>query len=163
MSKKITGLDSYHSQYPMSYYEEGVAYAFYHHEGIVVVEVPATEEQMAKGADMLANARDSFGFEQDEKIKAVKFVREIGVVVGKKAATESNPDEIIVLFEKDGKYFTRLYAVNTKPVYLNDKEWGMATPGKNLSPVADGGTTGPVKDDVTGPVKDEATGPVKKK
>lgn len=156
----MTGLDSYHSQYPMNYYEEGVAYAFYHHVGINRLEKTATDEQLSKGAEALATARANFGFEADERVNGVAFSREIGVVVGKRKASEMNPEEVIVLFEKDGNYYTRRYAVNVKSVFFNDKEWSIAKPGKNIIPIEGSEETEPIAIGETEPVVIGETEPV---
>ena len=73
-------------------------------------------------------------------------------MVGRKKSTSRNLDEIIVLFEENGKHITRNYVVNYKSVFFSDKELSVAVPGKNLRPVVDSGVTGPATDEVTGPV-----------
>ena len=148
-------LDAYNAQYPLAYYEVGTAYSFYQHKNGDGMPVAATADQVAKFKAALSDAKSRNEFIPTSG-EYLAFKRTIGVVIEKYRTEHIGVLE--VLFEDNGEYTVRKYGVESKPVFLDDKEFVPVREKKATGPKVET-KTGPKFDTTTGPKVESVTGP----
>ena len=123
--KLMKTIKNYNSCNPLSTYKLGDTRTFYINNSATSCLVKANNNDTAKYAKALDKVIKENPSLLNNSGKYHKLIRAIGVVVEKREAVEENDvDMITVMFQTtDGRYVLNKYAVGTKNVLLNEKDY----------------------------------------